>query len=208
MHRVGLLSTLFLLGCAPVEQGVESTERNDIDKMLRVETDEVFVLSAKPTWHLEGDLTTSSEIFSDDRITTDGRSFLIREAIPKGESFDDWSELYAITIEHPLTGEIDDYVGGLASRYDDDCNDFSMQQSRTTPPNVRFIMFYCGQEKSNPGRGEVAAFVFQMTGDVLVKNYHHVRVDPFDPAQNEIAISVERLTSIVSNVSKLQVLEK
>ncbi|MBB5517103.1 hypothetical protein FHS89_003147 [Rubricella aquisinus] len=179
-----------------------------MDDLLRVETDRVFVLMNKPTWHQGGDLSQSSETYADEGVTAQGRHYLIREAIPKGESFDDWSQLFAVTIEHPLDGELDGYLGGLVANYENACDHLVYQQSRTTPPNVRMISFFCGQEKAEPNRGEVAFFTMMMTGDVLVKNYHHIRVPTFRPDRDELGVTMDEIVTTIRSLGALQVLPK
>jgi hypothetical protein len=202
---IGIISSFLLTMPAVVSA---ETSGSNLDDLLRIETGEVFVLLNKPTWHQGGDLSESSEIYADQGMAPQGHSFLIREAIPKGESFEDWSQLFAVTIEHPLDGELDGYLGGLVANYESACDHLIYQQSRTTPPNVRMISFFCGQEKAEPNRGEVAFFTMVMEGDVLVKNYHHIRVPTFRPDQDELGVTMDQIVTTIRSIGALQVLPK
>ncbi len=163
---------------------------------------------AAPPWTTTGDLLTQAEVFQDEVETANGTRKMIFETIRKGESFDNWGMLYAISAESGLDGDLIDYVGGQIQGFAAACETAQPQAVPGTPVGVMLFVIYCTQYNDRPGVGEVAFFNMQMKDGTLVKNYLHIRVPSFtlDPLTG-MELSAQQLQGGVQAVSALQLFD-
>ena len=134
---------------------------------------------APPPWVTSPDQIGSSESFRNQAPTPQGTRSFILEFIPKGESFEAWTRLYAITAETPLNEKLTGYRDGQIQRYVDACVDAKWQIARGTPKDIAFFTVFCPHYKANPDMGEVAVFQMMMYAKTLVKTYYHIRTPAF-----------------------------
>jgi hypothetical protein len=175
-------------------------------KML-VKTFSVNSSFAPPPWSSNEDLIKTSEISREQGKSGSGHELFIWETIPKGESFEDWTKLYAITAEYPLTGDLEKYANGQVNRITGACEKSAVQFSRTTPETVKLFVVYCESYKERPGTGEIAFFNMQLRNKTLVKNYFHIRVPKFQIENfSEFPLSAEDIANSVSRVAALRLL--
>ena len=175
-------------------------------KML-VKTFSVNSSFALPPWSSNEDLTKTSEIFREQRKNGAGLELFVWETIPKGESFEDWTKLYAITAEYPLTGDLEKYANGQVNRIAGACENSTVQFSRTTPETVKLFVVYCESYKERPDTGEIAFFNMQLRNKTLVKNYFHIRVPKFKIENfSGFPLSAEDIAKNVSRVAALRLL--
>jgi hypothetical protein len=162
---------------------------------------------ALPPWSSNEDLTKTSEIFREQGKSGAGHELFIWETTPKGDSFEDWTKLYAITAEYPLTGDLEEYANGQISRFAGACEKSAVQFSRTTPNTVKLFVVYCESYKERPDTGEIAFFNMQLRNKTLVKNYFHIRVPKFTLKDlSEFPLSAEDIANSVSRVAALRLL--
>jgi len=175
---------------------------------ITMQTLDVVSSFAAPPWTTTGDLLTQAEVFQDQGQTANGTQKMIFETIRKGESFDDWGMLYAISAESGLDGDLIDYVGGQIQGFTDACDTARPQAVPRTPVGVMVFVIYCTQYNNRPGVGEVAFFNMQMKNGTLVKNYLHIRVPAFelDPMAG-MELSSQQLRGGVQAVSALQLFD-
>lgn len=132
-----------------------------------------------PPWTTAQNFGESAEIFRDQGEIAKGHDLFIWEAIPKGESFDSWSKLYAITAEYAMTGELEQYVNGQINRSADTCENISHQFFDATPSSAMLFIVICDSYKDQPETGEISILNMQILNKTLVKNYIHIRGPKF-----------------------------
>ena len=134
---------------------------------------------APPPWVTTREEVENVETFRNQAKTENGTDFFIMEFIPKGESFDDWHQLYAIYAETPLEGPVEGYRNGQIQTYLNACTDATWQISDPSPGTVTLFIIYCPSYTERPEQGEVAIFSMMRAGKTLVKNYYHMRLPAF-----------------------------
>lgn len=159
-----------------------------------------------PPWSTAKDLFDTSEIAQQQGKTPNGTSAHIFEMIPKGESFEDWRNLYAIFAERPLTGDIDSIMNGQINLFARACTSAALAFEKKLSDQARLFVIYCDAYKDRPVLGEVAAFRMELQGDTLVKLYQHVRVPAFsfDTVRDRPPVAVDSLRSMIVRVGNLR----
>ncbi|MEM7279295.1 MAG: hypothetical protein AAF385_14350 [Pseudomonadota bacterium] len=191
------ISLMFLLIAAP-------TVAQESPK-ITMQTFSVVTSFALPPWSSEDDLVETSEISRQQGPSSAGHDIFIWETIPKGESFENWSKLYAISAEYPLNGDLENYANVQASRFNDACERSVVQFSRTTPDNVKLFVVHCGSYKARPEIGEIAIINMQLQDETLVKNYFHVRVPKFNlDNAAEFPLGADEILKMFLSVSALR----
>jgi hypothetical protein len=162
---------------------------------------------APPPWVKTANMMQEVETHQAQGAGPQNTEVIIMEYIPKGQSFDAWTELYAIHAERPLTGTSESYRNGMLSVYDDACVDVTWQQSNTVEVGSELFVVYCAGYRDQPSLGEVAVFHMKKSNETLVKNYYHKRVAAFDLAglQEELPIDVAELIVALTSVSFLRI---
>ncbi len=175
---------------------------------LTLRTFDVVSSFAAPPWVTGPDLVAQAEVFQDQGPTPNGTQKFIFETIRKGEVFEDWGMLYALSAEAGLTGDVQDYVGGQVAAFTDACTRAVPQAIPRAPAGVFLFVVYCAEYKARPGVGEVAFFNMQMKHGTLVKNYLHIRVPAFtlDPLAG-LELTREQLVGGVQAVAPLQLFD-
>ena len=186
-----------------------STGQNAMGKELpqiTMKTYSVVSVFNLPPWSSETDIEKGSEVFRDEGRAVGGHKLFIWEAIPKGETFQQWTKLYALTAEHSLSGSITNYVENILDRGTRNCSNSATQFSRTTRPTTKLFIFYCESYKDQPNLGEVSFFNVQLINKTLVKNYLHVRVPSFSLEKpSEFPMKSDELLNNIKSVAALRV---
>jgi hypothetical protein len=138
---------------------------------------------APPPWISSPADIGNVEVFRDEGSTQNGTRAFIMEFIPKGESFESWSRLYAITAETPLREPLQTYRNGQIARYADACDGMQWQRLDAVPDDAELFVVFCPRYRADPTHGEAAVFNMQMLGRTLVKTYHHIRTAAFSPEE-------------------------
>lgn len=139
---------------------------------------------APPPWVTGAAPLEQVEMFRDQGKGPNGTDWFIMEYIPKGESFEDWTELYAIHAETPLADTAEAYRNGQLGVYANACSQVFWQGANTTGPDEQVFMIYCPHYLDRPDLGEVAFFHMRKDGEMLVKNYYHKRVPAYEFTEN------------------------
>ncbi|HHB80948.1 MAG TPA: hypothetical protein ENK83_04270 [Aliiroseovarius sp.] len=134
---------------------------------------------APPPWVNGPEDIGNVEIYRDQAKTVNGTEIFIQEFIPKGASFDDWSQLYAISAETPLEGSVEGYRNGQFQTYKRACNAPRLDNLSGPNPDEALFILYCDRYKDRPEQGEVAACLMTLANKTLVKVYYHMRVPAF-----------------------------
>ncbi|MCY4180429.1 MAG: hypothetical protein OXC60_11990 [Litoreibacter sp.] len=132
-----------------------------------------------PPWVSEGSVEAQSEIAREQGRAENGHDFFRWFSIPKGESFSDWSQHYAIRAERPLFGDLRLYANGEISRALGDCDDGAVQFATPPPENALVFAVFCTESRTRPGTGRVGFFNLTLAGDTLVQNVLQLRVPNF-----------------------------
>ncbi|MEM1410281.1 MAG: hypothetical protein AAGG79_05995 [Pseudomonadota bacterium] len=170
MRLIHLLAALALIACTPSE--------NSNVGLYEMTVEGATARFANPPWLGITDDISPENLSEETRITPEGYAFRIWETIPPGDTFEAWRQLYAVTLEHPVSGSLEDQVNRLRLIYETACNGVTFIPS---PPSdtSQTVLVTCEQYKNAPTVGEIAFFAFQLTDGVLMKNYHHTRVPAF-----------------------------
>lgn len=167
---------------------------------------EQVVLMPRAPWHERNQtVAQASEISDASGASGTGHLVTRREMIRKGDSFDDWSELYALMIERPLEGELQNYVNAIWVSYQNDCVDIAIQRSSLTGDDEELFSILCEAEKANPTRGEVAYFYMVLREGTLARLYQNVRVPAFDISQGETGLPQDKIFARLTELSGLKI---
>ena len=129
------------------------------------------------------------------------------EFVPKGQSFDAWVELYAVTAETPLSGDTESYRNGIADRYRTACADYALQPVLEEADAQVFVLF-CTAYTDNQDVGEIAVMHYRLKGGVLVNNYYHKRGPAFaldDPAG--FPLTGDEIGALVGHVGAMRLID-
>lgn len=132
-----------------------------------------------PLW-ADGNVSNLGETYENLGKNGSGNDFYILEFVPPGESFEDWSELYALSGERPLSGTPEGDAGGQIAVYQRVCEDLLAQMIHKSESRADFLVL-CGNDSTRDGQGEFAVFRMEKIGETLIKIYHHKRGPSFDP---------------------------
>ncbi len=183
-----LISLAFLLAFPPGILSAQDSDQPDLVYATRLF--DTVLTYAPPPWVTTREEAGNVETFRNQAKTENGTDFFIMEFIPKGESFDDWHQLYAIYAETPLEGSLEGYRNGQIQIYLNACTDTTWQISDPMPGTATLFIIYRPSYTERPEQGEVAIFSMMRAGKTLVKNYYHMRLPAF---------SVEALTGPEEN---------
>jgi len=133
---------------------------------------------------------------------------VIDELIPEGESFENWSSLYAIKLEEGIDLTLSQYVGQLKDIYFGACEDLAefMIMPLEDQPALSMFVIPCQSYIANPTQGEVAVFVILKTGDDFINVYQHWRGPAFmgvNPAT--WPVSPQQLDLFFANAADIRV---
>lgn len=134
---------------------------------------------AAPPWTNMIGAVSDSEIKRTEGSTQFGTQYVLYEYIPKGQDFDDWSELYAIFAEAPLGGETALFRDGLIEGYADVCIDLVTLPVADEAEQQIFIIV-CPAYRDDPSLGEISIMHYRTEASTLVRNYYHRRGAAFD----------------------------
>jgi hypothetical protein len=127
---------------------------------------------------------TGSEVYHEQGMTSDGKPIAIHEVIPKGETFEEWTELFAAMVEAGLDHTIGEYAGSQIESFRTACQidekDVIYYQATDT---TAYLVIPCGKDNTAQGLGEVGVFYLAKVGGALVKIYHEWRGPSFDPSK-------------------------
>lgn len=116
------------------------------------------------------------------------RPWAIHELIPKGESFEAWSTLFAGLLEENLNQDMSAYVNTQFGVYANACGSTTdmfrlFRHDGTAQDNRERILFsiLCPAYNDSPDRGEVMVMMVVRQGRDYVRFYQHWRGPAFDP---------------------------
>ncbi len=170
---LGLLATCLT---SPI-QAQTAADESKITYLIRLF--DTVLTYAPPPWVTSLEHISDAETFRDQGQTSNGTKAFLLEFIPKGESFEAWSQLYGIWAETPLSDPLDAYRNGQIQTYQDACIAPQWRMSAAMADNRSLFTVFCPQYKSDPNMGEVAFFSMILRGQTLVKTYYHIRVPAF-----------------------------
>ncbi|MDJ0629171.1 MAG: hypothetical protein QNJ44_13015 [Rhodobacter sp.] len=193
MHRL-----LALLLCLATQTSAQDTG------LISVQTYAHTTLFAPPPWSSAALAAQSSEVFRQQAPTQNGTDFFLLEFIPKGQSFETWIELYALTAETPLDGTARGYRDGMARNYQTACRDTALQPVLDEPDRQVFVLF-CTAYNGDPEVGEIAVMHYRKAGDVLIRNYYHKRGEAYvlgDAAA--LPLSRDEIAQLIRHVGSMR----
>lgn len=155
------------------------TSTAQTERFLKMQAYSVEYSYRMPPWSTSSDLEETSETFMNEGEIAGGSRFFIWEAIPKGESFDSWTRLYATTAQYPVVDDIDLHVEILAQRYEESCVDSYVAKPNSKPEQTRLFVIYCSEYKDLENIGEISFFMMKILDSTVVNNYYHIRLPAF-----------------------------
>lgn len=148
----------------------------------------LFDLTAQfqtPPWAGETLDTALESQVSRQQVRTDyGTQLFLFEFIPKDQSFDAWTELYAISAETPVDAPAERFREIQISIYQNACQAPKFQLLQTDASQV-MLLALCDSYSDNPDQGEIAVLSFVKRRQTLVKHYYHKRGPAFAPDNPE-----------------------
>ena len=135
---------------------------------------------APPPWTNGKDVLNKTEIFQNQGDMATGIKGFIQEFIPKGESFDHWSELYAIMAETPKIASLSENRIGVRIDYNKACINNPKIVSLVSSKTRETVLAICPAYKDDPETGEMMMITMREYKDTLVKVYYHKRGQAFD----------------------------
>lgn len=198
-----ILGAMFL----PAQLAAQEPQSPDIIYSIRLF--DTVLAYAPPPWVTTPEDVANVETFRNQVKTQNGTEAFVLEFIPKGESFEDWSRLYAVFAETPLDGTLEGYRNGQFQTYLNACTDAMWQISTSTPEDVTLFSVFCPSYKNDPATGEVAVFAMLMHEKTLVKNYYHMRVPAYrledlQGAPGDIPLPVDEVRRAMIAISRAQ----
>lgn len=147
-----------------------------------------------PPWTTLETMRADVEVFRNKIPNQTGGEYFIVEFIPKGETYESWSQLFALSAETKVDVSVEDLGEGQLSTYANACTsmDFKIY---VLEPEMAVFMVMCGSYKNRPDTGEIALFRIEKHGDTMIKNYYHMRAPAYDP-KNLATLKVDRQTLI------------
>lgn len=144
------------------------------------------------------------EVSRQQGVSENNTDRFLLEFIPKGESFESWSELYAITAEKPLSGSAEGYMNGQVNVYANACDPVAYQNV-VEQRDWRMTVIFCGKYTATPKTGEIAVFSQIKTGQMLVKHYYHKRGSAFDVNDmTSFPLPSEDLQSVIDRLGAMR----
>ncbi len=135
---------------------------------------------APPPWTNGIEVLNETEIFQDHGEMVQGVKGFIQEFIPKGETFDNWSELYAIMAATPKTGSLFENRVDVEIDYNNACINNPKIVSIVSSKTRESVLAICPAYKDDPNTGEMMMITIREYKDTLVKVYYHKRGPAFD----------------------------
>lgn len=161
---------------ALVSGGLFSSHPLIAEERFMVEGHHYAVSIALPQFAERG----NPEKYYSSRQVGPGSYFTIGELIPKGESFDAWTSLYAIKIEEGVGLTLRQYVSQLATVYLDSCDlTLDIIGFEQLAKNRVRVVFPCQFYKDTPETGELAIMDIRKFNDTFIQIYQHWRGPAF-----------------------------
>jgi len=168
-----------------------TAETFDPDKLTQtINIYEAVVIYPPATWQTSMNPFEESEFYRDQK----GPVFLV-EQIPKGESFEAWSQLYAINgtyLPNAQNLTIKQFANLNMGSFSQACGreNISITKLEDSTSALTIILFCAASPHGpvklgyGPDKGEIALMTFRRQDDTFIKVYHEWRGKQFDAADN------------------------
>lgn len=140
---------------------------------------DLTITISAPPWVEQGDTLEQSEVWSTEGIGPRGENVFIQEYIPKGQKFENWTEIYAVLAEMNFSGTLNAYLNQSMASFDQACNDFGIFPIVNNDDLV-MVLGFCPSYKSDSTKGEVFTMMIRRKGKTFVKHYYEHRGKSFD----------------------------
>jgi len=170
--------SLFLATAIPLAADTQKTT-------MTIRAFDAVAVLAPPPWTNGIDVLNDTEIFQNQGDMGQGIKGFIQEFIPKDESFDHWSELYAIMAETPKIASLSENRIWVEIDYNNACINDPEIVSLVSSKTRETVLAICPAYKDDPNTGEMMMITMREYKDTMVKVYYHKRGPAFnidDPA--------------------------
>ena len=209
---------LFLLICSLFTfTAAASSEPADVRQVVRL-FDAVASYPA-PSW-IDDKMAQSDKLLemSEFNRKQEQNEFIL-EQIPKGESFSNWTKLYAVfAVKIPASAgfSLEGFVNGSLAPFIQSCGrpNFTIQPLERTGEKMVTLVFCQNSPRAQEGTGygegigEIGLFHFQKVKDTYVKVYHEWKGKNFSlEDQSGWPIKVEKLRDIADRFRTISISE-
>lgn len=147
---------------------------------IEIEAHGVIARIEPPPWSTAANIEQTSDVFRQEGKGAAGDDLISYLTLPKGDAPQDWTRIYGVLAEHPVTGEFESYVAGEMRIFAQACTESAPYFQRRLSDEARLMILFCAERIDRPGTGEVAIFKMERAEETLVKVYQHFRVPAFD----------------------------
>jgi hypothetical protein len=200
------LCVLFL-----VIQSVPADAADDFDPEKVSQQVKIFDTMVKypaPSW-MDERLLKASEYYRDSKPNT-----FIFEQIPKGEKFDSWTKLYAVTGTKAPQLDFKKFVWASLDVFAQACGKDNLKiQTVAAKEKQVMVVVFCEDSPNGPtqfgygpGKGEITVMLFARPFDTHIKIYQHWRGESFDAtdkaswpvSEDEVRMMISRFSGILA----------
>lgn len=168
---------------------------------ITAQSSELEVSIEGPAW------SDNAETSIQDGVGQSGNPVTLLNMVPKGQSFDNWQELFGVMIEEDSDIDLAVYQDQQIGVFKGACelNPSHVYTFKTDPHYTLFIV-PCRNYKNSPQTGELAIFFITSVGVHRIKIYQHFRGPAFDPLDaTQWPSSSEAIDRFLNNITRLQV---
>lgn len=155
------------------------------DTQITLDAHQVIVRFEPPPWSTRENLAQTSDVFRKEGEGEAGGAMVSFLALPKGDVPKDWTRIYGVLAEHPVTGDFESYVAGEERLFARKCTQAAPIFERKLDDETRLMIISCAALEDRPAQGEVAIFKMTRLEQTMVRAYQHFRVPAFDLADVE-----------------------
>ena len=154
------------------------------DDKIVMQTLDVSTSVPAPPWTQTARIAAETESRRQKSLSLRGTDTFVRAYVPKGQSFEQWSERYEVTAETPVVGDAEDHRNEVAIRYRQSCLNAVLAPVLQTPQRQVYIMF-CPSFVDDPEVGELVISVTERRNETVVGVNYLQRVPAFDISDRE-----------------------
>ncbi len=152
------------------------------DPAIVIQALDVTASIPAPPWTETPRIARDTDSERNRALSEQGTDVFRKAYVPKGQSFENWRELYAVQAETPLLGSAEAHRNLIAQRYQATCVNAALAPIFQDDTRQVFMLF-CPSLQDDREMGEMAVMVFTKSQDTLVQVQYRRRVPSFDNAE-------------------------
>ena len=161
-----------------------------------------------PPWTETAKIAATSETTRQKRLSDRGTDVFLKAYVPKGQTFEDWEEMFAVKAETPLQGNAQSHRDRVAKAYRAACVNAVLAPVVQKEDRQIFILF-CPSYSDTPEVGEYSVMVHTKKAETLVEVFYSRRVPAYDLIEKgDYPSSKDDLRALVRHISKARILPR